>query len=253
MIVYFSGTGNSRYIAEALAQMLQEEAVDAGAWIRQGQRLALCSQRPWVIVAPIYCWRLPRVLEQLLRQSELQGAQEVYFVLTCGSESGNAAGYLKKMCRDKNWTYMGLQTVCMPENYIAMFDVPPQEQAQRMVHLGARIAQRTARRIAAGTMLPSEPISLGARLLSGPVNPLFYRIVVKDKAFFATDACAGCGKCVRDCVLNNIRLTDGKPRWQGNCTHCMACISGCPQQAIEYGKKSWGKRRYRCPPWDSAE
>ena len=70
---------------------------------------------------------------------------------------------------------------------------------------------------------------------------------MKADAFFATDACTGCGFCVEACPLNNIRLNDGKPVWGKNCTHCMACICGCPTEAIEYGKRSKGKPRYQCP------
>ena len=81
--------------------------------------------------------------------------------------------------------------------------------------------------------------------MSGPVNPLFYAIAVKDGAFTASTACTGCGQCVSRCPLNNITLEDGKPRWGGNCTHCMACICYCPAEAIEYGKKSCGQPRYR--------
>lgn len=51
---------------------------------------------------------------------------------------------------------------------------------------------------------------------------------------------------MRLCPLNNITLEDGKPLWGGNCTHCMACISYCPTEAIEYGRRSVGKPRYRC-------
>ncbi|MDU1855461.1 MAG: flavodoxin, partial [Clostridium baratii] len=29
-----------------------------------------------------------------------------------------------------------------------------------------------------------------------------------------------------------------------NCTHCMACICGCPVQAIEYKNKTKGRNRY---------
>lgn len=48
------------------------------------------------------------------------------------------------------------------------------------------------------------------------------------------------------CFTNCIVMREGKPHWEGHCTHCMACICGCPQHAIEYGKKSQGKPRYRC-------
>ncbi|WP_414731746.1 4Fe-4S dicluster domain-containing protein [Anaerococcus sp. NML200537] len=30
----------------------------------------------------------------------------------------------------------------------------------------------------------------------------------------------------------------------GRCIHCSACISKCPRSAIEYGKKTRGKKRY---------
>ena len=88
------------------------------------------------------------------------------------------------------------------------------------------------------------PKHLLNRFLSGPVNPFFYSVIVKDTPFTVSDACNGCGQCVKRCPLNNITLPDGKPLWGGRCTHCMACICYCPTEAIEYGKKSAGKPRY---------
>ena len=73
---------------------------------------------------------------------------------------------------------------------------------------------------------------------------------VKAKPFYTTDACVACGKCAELCVLNNITLNaDEKPVWGDNCTHCMACICNCPAEAIEYGKKSQGKPRYKGPDY----
>ena len=88
------------------------------------------------------------------------------------------------------------------------------------------------------------------KLKSGPINALYYKFLVKAKAFYTTDACSGCGKCEKACVLNNITIKDGKPIWGNKCTHCMACICGCPTAAIEYGKKSQGKPRYQCKKFE---
>ena len=63
------------------------------------------------------------------------------------------------------------------------------------------------------------------------------------------EKCVGCGKCAAVCVENNIRLRDGRPVWGDRCTHCMACICGCPAGAIEYGRASRGKPRYQCPEY----
>ena len=87
------------------------------------------------------------------------------------------------------------------------------------------------------------------KLKSGPVNAFFYRFVIKAGPFRSTSACVGCGKCAAVCVENNIRLRDGRPVWGDRCTHCMACICGCPAGAIEYGRASRGKPRYQCPEY----
>ena len=68
------------------------------------------------------------------------------------------------------------------------------------------------------------------------------RIIQIDK-----EKCTGCGLCAKLCPTCAITLHDGHPVWEDNCTHCMACITRCPAEAIEYGKKSLGKPRYRCP------
>lgn len=99
--------------------------------------------------------------------------------------------------------------------------------------------------LAAGETFAPPRNNLYDRVVSGPVNPVFYALVVKDRAFAAGAACTGCGRCAQLCPTNNIVLRSGKPVWGGNCTHCMACISYCPTEAIEYGKKSVGKPRYR--------
>ena len=105
--------------------------------------------------------------------------------------------------------------------------------------------ERAIAALAAGEAFAPPRNNLYDRVVSGPVNPVFYALVVKDRAFAAGAACTGCGRCAQLCPTNNIVLRSGKPVWGGNCTHCMACISYCPTEAIEYGKKSVGKPRYR--------
>ena len=97
----------------------------------------------------------------------------------------------------------------------------------------------------AGRKFPAPRNNLGYRIMSGIINPFFYRLIVKADPFRVSDACVGCGQCASKCPLNNIELRSGTPVWGKQCTHCMACISYCPAKAIEYGKRSVGKPRYR--------
>lgn len=52
MTVYFTGTGNSRYCAQMLADKLGDELVDAFHFIRNGIAADFIFGRPWVFVAP---------------------------------------------------------------------------------------------------------------------------------------------------------------------------------------------------------
>ena len=87
MVIYFSGTGNSRYAAEVAASETADEIRDAGAYIKEGKRGDFSSQRPWVFVSPTYCWQLPRLFAEFIRKSRFSGTRDAYFILTCGGET----------------------------------------------------------------------------------------------------------------------------------------------------------------------
>lgn len=247
MIVYFSGTGNSRYVARLFAEALDDELLDAGDCLKSGKSADLTSEKPWVFVAPTYAWRIPRVFDRFIRSSRFSGARTAYFVLTCGDGVGRADYYAGDLCRDKGLAFLGLLPVIMPENYLALYDVPEDEQAREIVRAALPTVRAGIERVRGRRPFDRVPRSLRSSFQSRMINPLFYRFIVTARPFYASDACAACGRCVEVCPLRNIVLSDGKPHWGPDCTHCMACISACPAQAIEYGRRSAEKNRYRCP------
>ena len=124
---------------------------------------------------------------------------------------------------------------------------PEEPEARQIVKAALPALDAGAEWIRADQDFPPRQAGTLDRLKSGPVNALFYRFFVHDGPFRSTDACVGCGKCAERCVLGDIRMEAGRPVWSGKCTHCMACICGCPTGAIEYGRSSRGRPRYQCP------
>lgn len=247
MIVYFTGTGNSRYAAEFLSDRLHEELIDATAWIREKKPAELRSERPWVFVSPTYGWQIPHIFADWIRAGFFRGSRDAYFVMTCGDGIGMAGKRNEALCTEKAFRCLGTAKIVMPENYIAMFAVPDAEKAEHIRVAARDDLEALAALIGQGIPLPAPAVGAVDRIYTSLVNPLFYRLFVKSDPFFVTDACISCGKCAAACPLGNITMVAGKPRWGGDCTHCMACICGCPAGAIEYGKKSRGKPRYQCP------
>lgn len=244
MVLYYSGTGNSKYVASRLADTLGDTLVCMTERIKQNDTSPVSTGERVIIVTPTYAWRIPRLVKAWLLKTELTGAKKAWFVMSCGSEIGNAAKFNRALCRDLGLEYMGTAQIIMPENYIAMFDAPERDEARAIVAAAEAHIDRAADCIAAATPLPAAPLTLADRMKSGPVNPVFYKFCVGAKAFTVSDKCVSCGKCEKLCPTNSVRLEAGKPVWGEGCTHCMACICYCPAEAIEYGKISLGKPRY---------
>lgn len=245
MVLYFSGTGNSRYVAGRVARALGEPLCSLNERIKAGDYSPVETGERLIVVTPTYAWRIPRLVGDWLQKTKFPGAKRVWFLMTCGSEIGNAEKYNRTLSREMGLSYMGTAQVVMPENYIALFRVPGVEESRQIVTRAEPDIDRAIAALAAGEAFAPPRNNLYDRVVSGPVNPVFYALVVKDRAFASGAACTGCGRCAQLCPTNNIVLRSGKPVWGGNCTHCMACISYCPTEAIEYGKKSVGKPRYR--------
>ena len=244
MILYFTGTGNSRYIAQRIAEALGDELFSMNDRIKAGDTLPATTDERLVIVTPTYAWRIPRIARDWLLKTDFPNAKQAWFVMTCGSEIGNAAQYIRALGHEKQLTYMGTAQIVMPENYIAMFSAPQQEEAQTIVSKAEPSILNAIEHIEKGQEFSMPRNNLYDRFMSGPINPIFYKFFVKADAFYAKKSCIGCGKCAKNCPVNNIELKNNLPVWGNKCTHCMAGICYCPAEAIEYGKKSVGKPRY---------
>lgn len=246
MILYFSGTGNSKYVAEQIAKVTNDELVSINEKLKYNHTGKITVQDRLVFVVPTYAWRIPKLVREWILKTNFENAKNTWFVMTCGSEIGNAEKYNKKLCNAKGFNYMGSAQVVMPENYIAMFDSPTGEEIEKIFTKADKEIENIANQIKQNKPFATPRNNIQDKFMSGPVNMLFYPMFVKDKDFYADDKCTNCGKCVKICPLNNIEIKNNKPVWNKNCTHCMACISYCPTSAIEYGKKTLGKQRYKC-------
>ncbi len=242
MVLYFSGTGNSRYAAKKIAEISGDEVISINQRLKAQDYSEVSSEKPLVFVGPIYAGRLPRVMDDYIQKVNFTGTRRAYFIGTCAQTPWATVEYVKKLCKEKSFALLGFNSVVMPQGYIAGGGTQPREVNDKILKEAESKIVKIAEMIRDQRTLPKE--QPGKAVMSKVLNPVMYSVMIRAKGFTVTDKCIGCGKCETRCPLNNVKLVNGQPTWGKACTHCMACIAGCPAEAIEYGKKTQGKPRY---------
>lgn len=246
MVLYFSATGNTEFIAKELAKRMGDECINLLDRIKKQDYTPIHSEKPFVICAPIYVCEIPRFMMKYLKKQSFEGSRDVYFILTSGGYCGPAGKLLKGIFRSKKMVCHGHAEFKMPRNYVASDDYPMLEREQVEERITGSYAQleQVAADIMAGKKLKARYVFLFETIITVPFNPVWCKYKLTAKDFYAEDSCIGCGKCEKLCPLNNIKLTDKKPVWGDQCTHCMACIGNCPVNAIQYGNITQKKEPY---------
>ena len=252
MVLYFSATGNTAFIAKELALRLNDECVNLLDRVKAQDYTPLHSEKPFIICAPVYVCEMPRFLSKYLKKLPFTGSKDVYFIFTSGGYCGISGVLAKSMFKKKNMIYHGHAEFKMPRNYVANDAYPMLEAEEIESRISASYERipSVADRIRNGQKLTARHVFLFETLITVPFNPVWCKLKLTAKDFHATDACVGCGKCAKLCPLNNISLENKLPVWGNRCTHCMACIGNCPKEAIEYGTITQSKEKYNFGKYD---
>ena len=95
MILFFTGTGNSEYVAKRIASLLGDDVLNLFSRIRNKDYSEIHSEKPFVVVCPTYAWQIPQILRDYLKNTALTGSKQIYFAMTCGDSIGDAGSYLE--------------------------------------------------------------------------------------------------------------------------------------------------------------
>lgn len=249
MIIYFTGTGNSKFVADFLADHLQDDCISMNAVMKHNEQLKCRSDKPYIFVAPIYAWRFPQIVEKTMRNASLSGNQKVYCIGTMGSQTGRTDQYVRKIVEEKDMEFMGFTGVAMPNNYVITSVMPTVEEVDAILKNVIPKLQDICKKISSEMQLKKSDRTPLAGLLSGVVNTGFSRYMVSAKNYVVSDKCVSCRKCEQICPLNNVQMQDGKPIFGDACINCYACIHHCPVQAIDIKGKTEKHGRYICPDY----
>ena len=247
MVIYFTGTGNSKFAAENIAKITGDTVYDSALSLKEGTAMSFTEEDTLVFVCPIYVSALPEPFEALIRKSSFKKGAKAYFFMTYAGGIGAADRFCKKICEDMDLQYMGTSGVAMPQNYLLYFPMGSDWDNRKTVGHAMDAIKKAAEAIRLSSPFEETKSKISHYLIAKVSLPIYDKFFITAKDFYATDECIGCSKCARVCPLGNISMKDKVPVWGDKCTHCMGCINLCPKEAIEFGNRSQGKPRYHGP------
>ena len=274
MIFYFSGTGNTRWVARQIADAIGEELLYIPDLIRKGQyeyewhvgeRIGFCF--------PTHGWQPPGIVREFIRKLRMRGfgnpqlkasefgnSEERPFcwaLTTCGDNMGEAMTILNKDLAKNTKLDIAdgqplqaetLFSVIMPESYVCLpFMKTDTEEKEAMKIELAELQLPHIIQMIEERRRGIEELEKGAtpRLYSYAIGGYFNKRMITDRKFTVDeDVCIKCGKCAKVCPVDNIKGTP--PAWihNGRCTCCLACYHHCPVHAINYGSITRRRGQY---------
>jgi formate hydrogenlyase subunit 6/NADH:ubiquinone oxidoreductase subunit I len=255
MIFYFSGTGNTLWAAEQLAQITGESLISIADAMHMHQfEYTLQPDERIGFCFPVHGWQPPMIVRRFIRHLLIDKVEGhfCYAVCTCGDTVAKAINILQKELGRKGLHAESCFSLIMPESYVALplMDVDTKSNELRKKKEAADklpdIAQLIINRKRDVNQLTEGPIPY---FFTYVIGHFFNRHMISDKPFRVDeDSCMKCGRCAHACPVGDIIGIKGEiPVWKHEpdlCTMCMTCYHHCPQHAIQYGRRTKNKGQY---------
>jgi flavodoxin/ferredoxin len=245
VLIYFSQTGQTLKVAEAMAEGFREKMHSVKIIKMQEAKPADFKKWDWVGVgSPCFESQAPTpVLTWINSWPSLNGKTAFVFA-TAGGAPGRVLYDLTKTLRKKGATviggFMGRGTVHHPAPCLTG-RLPNRPNAEDLAQARdfALAVDRHLQSGKAGTMPESRPDALkptwGFFSLIGLVVKPFLLRVVLPKPKLSESRCNQCKVCAKECPAQSITLAP-YPDIDGHCIRCYHCQNVCPHKAFS---ESW--------------
>ncbi len=243
MILYFSATGNSKYVTARIAEVIHDEiraitdCIADNSFIFKDDRIG--------IVTPTYFWRLPSIVNDFLKNVEFH-TDYLYLVATYGTTPG-AIGVLAKEAIS-NRKIDALYSVRMVDTYTPIFDLSTPEKQNAFTANTETEIQSIIESINEKHYSKRMIHSIPAFVVKAIAQPIYHRKARRTSRLSVDEKCIGCGLCAKKCPVQAIQMQNGKPVWvKEKCVMCLCCLHRCPKFAIQCGNKTRNHGQYTNP------
>lgn len=248
-IVYFSGTGNTAFVARAFAQAFEERGMEVDLLSIDEHDGLDADYRRYIFGCPTHAEAFPNYFSAwVARAAPIVDDVPCGVFTSLGARRSAAPGLLAQTLRERGYRVEMQAFFTMPDNfYMVLPWIAPAPEG----HAEARERVRTKAERVVQDWLQGHPPYERAWKLRVKVGAFFYRFcndhlrprVVRGYTV-DKEECILCGTCEQVCPTGSVTLVDDEVVIDPDtCILCQRCMMRCPTNAFR-----WQGKRY--PQYD---
>lgn len=242
LILYFSGTGNTRYIAQKIQAELELNEIATEIHSIEEKFVVRPNTYDYLVLGCPKYYEYPALNFIEYVKGYLPVSEKTVPVILFCTQTGPLEtdfSKIEKALASKNHKLLISKSIPLANNFLIMkrFKQTDKNEAKKRVKVAKKLAKKMVE-----DLLTNNPSKEEIGKFKGGME--HFVAVSCDKLFpvfamkYSVSAqCTKCGKCAKACPQQNI-IMGSEPEFGKHCMFCMRCINECPSHAILYKGRS---------------
>lgn len=244
-IYYFSGTGNSLFIARKLqSRLTNSEIIPILKALKSSDKIIKAEKV--VFIFPIYAMTIPVPVRQFMSEYDFSEVKYCSAVATRLGLYFNDFKRIDKLIKPNKLKSHFIINMGNNDVKIKDYECPSSQILKELENNAIKVLKEVENVINKNEFYRPEDSNYFLALPFGdsrdkivewlvPKLMTFSTYIGGVNYFYTSKKCNGCGVCEKICLSEKISMIENKPLWSKStlCYMCYACINYCPQKAIE--------------------
>lgn len=246
LIIYFSGVGNTKYVAEQIKKCSVKTKSELYSIENLPSDFSIDKYSAVIIGTPTYHSEPSELLTKYIKSLNLNRRIPAFIFTTCGLYSENCLRILAKECIEHNIIPIhSARYRCSATDGILLtpfmdywfkneknIDIKIKKDFSIFINKLKSHSKLDVPKLKWYTILNYPNKQLG-KFITFPI-------------YIHKEKCMKCGKCQKNCPKGTIIINEGYPEIvKDECINCYRCIHHCPTLALSLSKKNYVKKAWK--------
>ncbi|MDF2947292.1 MAG: hypothetical protein K0S51_1971 [Bacillales bacterium] len=238
LINYFSGTGNTKFVADKFAEAFLTEEYSVELFSMEDRDLSNADCDLLVLGFPKFYGYVPLFYLDYVKETLNQSKDTKKVIMFCTESGGTLTSFTEfiEILNDKNYETVWATSIIMPNNYLIKSNYEPTPVLVTEDRINKIFS--TVKYIVDNVIGNNTHIETADEEKASRARAMAYGL--KEKAgmiaagYSVDSSCDFCDDCVRVCPTSAILKVEGKYVFTESCINCVRCVNICPSNSITY-------------------